>query len=303
MEFGKLAHLRGVDFSLPPADPRTAATLARSRTGTPLRVHAGCTGWTTKEFVGRVYPEKTPAGAMLEAYGRQFNGLELNSTYYAMPEVATLRRWREAVPAGFRFSPKFPQEVTQGTDLAEAVPTAREFCARLRELGPALGRSFLQLPPGFSPAQAGRLATFLRALPADVPVAVEFRHPGWFRDGRLVDTAFELLADARAAAVITETAGRRDVVHGSLPVPAAMIRFVGNGLDPSDFTRLDDWVPRLAGWVADGLEELWFFAHEPDNVLAPELSNAFVERMNAASGLALKPWVPVPKGGRQLSLL
>lgn len=303
MDFGKLPHLRGVDFRLPPEDPRTAETLAKGRRTQPIRVHAGCTGWTTKEFVGRVYPEKTPAGAMLEAYGRQFNGLELNATYYAMPEVTTLRRWRDAVPDGFRFSPKFPQEVSQVTDLVAAVPAALEFCARIRELGAALGRSFLQLPPGFSPTQAGRLATFLRALPTDVPVAIEFRHPGWFRDGHLIAAGFDVLAEAGAAAVITDVAGRRDVAHSSLPVPVAMIRFIGNGLDPSDYTRLDEWVPRLARWIAAGLEELWFFAHEPENVLAPELSNAFVERLNAAAAVELKPWVPVPKGGRQLSLL
>jgi uncharacterized protein YecE (DUF72 family) len=298
MEFGHLASLDGVDFSLPPGDPRSDATLAAAPR-TPARVHVGATGWTTKEWQGRVYPRGVAASDQLGWYGRQFNSIELNTTWYRTPDAETVRRWREAVPEGFRFFPKFPQEASHDTSGA-ALASARRFCEVIRVLGDRLGRSFVQLPPSFGPDEAPRLDALLAAI--DVPVAVEFRHPRWFESNRLSPRAFELLATRRAAAVITDVAGRRDVVHGSLPVPAVMIRFVGNALHPTDFARLDGWAQRLASWLSRGLEELAFFGHQPDNVLAPELCNALVERLNATAGTGLRPWTPpAPRG--QLSLL
>jgi len=303
MEFGKLPRVDGVDFRLPAEDARSRQVLSGRPAASP-RVYVGPTGWTTKEWLGRVYPPQAAGAALLQHYGQAFTTVELNTTHYRVPDEATVARWREAVPEDFRFAPKFPQEVSHAPVLAEAVEAARLFCARMGGLGEKLGRSFLQLPPGFGPSQASQLAAFLDALPAGYPLAVELRHPGWFSRGWLVPSLFRLLADRGVVAVMTGVAGRRDVLHATLTAPAGMVRFVGNGLHPTDFTRLDAWVERLAGWLAAGVEEVFFFTHEPDNVLAPELSNALVERLNRTCGLSLRAWRPwQPPGGTQLSLL
>jgi uncharacterized protein YecE (DUF72 family) len=301
MEFGKLEHLEGVDFSLPPEDPASREVLP-GRRAPRVRVHAGPTGWAMKEWVGRVYPLGAQGADFLAHYGRQFNGVELNATHYRVPEPEGVARWREAVPEGFAFCPKFPQDVSHALDFAAAQAPARAFAERMRLLGDRLGRAFLQLPPHVGPREAGALAGLLDALPERFPVAVELRHPGWFeRGGRLGGAARGLLAPRGAVAVMTDVAGRRDVLHASLTAPAVLVRFVGNGGHPTDLTRLDAWAERLAGWLAQGLEEVSFFLHQPDNLLAPELSNAFVERLNRAAGLSLQPWRK--PGGEQLSLL
>jgi hypothetical protein len=84
-------------------------------------------------------------------------------------------------------------------------------------------------------------------------------------------------------------AGRRDVLHMRLTTPSAMIRFVGNNLHPTDYTRIDAWVERLKVWFANGLQQLYFFVHEPDNITSPELATYLIEKLNRVCGFNLKP--------------
>jgi uncharacterized protein YecE (DUF72 family) len=154
----------------------------------------------------------------------------------------------------------------------------------------------VQLPPWFAPPDLPALDAVLGALAG--PAHVEFRHAEFFRRGELFPPAVELLARHRSGAVITDVAGRRDVCHASLPMPELMLRFVGNGLHPSDFTRLDAWLDRLVDWRARGLRRAFFFVHQPDDHVAPELLHAIGER---AARRGLPVHVPVARG--QLSLL
>lgn len=289
MEFGKAASLEGIDFTLPPDYPRSAR-IAPGRAAPAFRVFSGATAWTTKEWVGRVYPPRADAATFLEHYGRAFDAVELNTTHYRVPDVATLARWRDAVPAGFRYFPKFPQVVSHADDLASQAASARAFADRMALLGDRLGRSFLQLPPTFTPPRAPELAALLDALPKEYPVAVEFRHPKWFRSGVVVDEAFELLAARGAVAVITDVAGRRDVLHASITTPAAFVRFIGNLPHPSDAQRLGAWADRIARWKEAGLSEVAFFLHEPDNVLAPEAVNLFAKALAKTCGPLVREW-------------
>jgi uncharacterized protein YecE (DUF72 family) len=300
MKFGQLTKLDGVDLSLPPVDERSREVLAGRPSASPA-VHAGCTGWTCREWVGRVYPPGATGGELLVHYGRQFNTVEMNTTHYRVPTPETVRRWRESVPEGFRFSPKFPQEVSHAPDLSQVGERARVFCERMLGLGDRLGRSFLQLPPEVGPRQAGALVRLLDAVPEGLPLAVEFRHPAWFNRGRLIPLARGVLAERQVVAVMTDVAGRRDVLHGTLTAPGVMVRFVGNGLHPTDFTRMHAWSLRLKQWLEEGLEEVFFFMHQPDNLVAAHASNALVQRLNAVCGLSLPEWHP--PAGEQLSLL
>jgi uncharacterized protein YecE (DUF72 family) len=145
------------------------------------------------------------------------------------------------------------------------------------------------------------LRHFLEALPAGFKLAIEFRHPAWFSGGMLRSDAIRLLESHSVIALMTDVAGRRDVLHMNLTAPRAMIRFVGNSLHPTDYSRIDAWVSRLKDWLSQGLQELYFFIHEPDNVQAPDLIRYFIEQMNARCALDLKPWVEMDQGS-QLSL-
>ncbi|MBK7407452.1 MAG: DUF72 domain-containing protein [Saprospirales bacterium] len=163
----------------------------------------------------------------------------------------------------------------------------------------------MQLPQHFDVGQWNVLRTFLAHFPNHIPLAVELRHPSWFEpEGEKI--LFPMLEEFGTGAVITDVAGRRDVAHMRLSAPFTVIRFVGNGLVPSDYSRIDEWVERLKFWVENGIQEIYFFAHEPDNLLAPELSVYLLERIRAVISDARvrgPELLPTPnKGGLQMDL-
>jgi uncharacterized protein YecE (DUF72 family) len=305
MDFGKLPSVEGFDFRLPPEPPQNAEVLEklRPRRG-PGKVYIGVTGYNQKEWLGKWYPGGVREGQFLRHYGAQFNTIEHNTTHYRIPDAPTVERWRTEVPEDFRYCPKIPQAISHARALGLYDPALiAQFANAIRPLGPNLGCCFLQLPPYFALDQLGLLESFLRVFPRDLPLAVEARHESFFTGGPDSDAYFQLLHGYNVTAVITDVAGRRDVLHLRLTNGRTMIRFVGNGLHPSDFSRVEQWADRLGPWLRQGLREVYFFCHEPGNILAPDLA-AFVSDYFAASlpEVALRGPKPLPGAGLQATL-
>jgi uncharacterized protein YecE (DUF72 family) len=297
VDFGKLTDIEGIDFALPREPARTADTLARA--GRPVDdawLVLGAPAWARRDWIGKLYPANAAPKELLRCYARACGAIELNATYYAVPEPHVIDGWIADTSADFRFCPKLHRGITHDAPLAQGAAQAASFAAALRRLGPRLGPFLVQLPPWFAPADLPALDAVLAAL--DAPAHVEFRHAEFFRLGKLDPAAAELLARRGAGAVVTDVAGRRDVCHATLTVPELFLRFVGNGLHPTDATRVDAWLARLADWRARGLRRVYFFVHQPDDLLAPELLHTIAEKA-AALGLA----VHVPRARGQLSLL
>jgi uncharacterized protein YecE (DUF72 family) len=307
MDFGKLQDISKVDFSLPPSPTETTACLARFAKSEQLKVYVGCTGWSMKEWVGTVYPPKTKANDYLKAYGQQFNTIELNTTHYRVPDLAIIDRWKAETPADFRFCPKMPQILSHSRDLGVLHPQLYAFCESIAALEEKNGACFLQLPPYFDLEKWPILQRFLEAWPKEIPLAVEFRHESWFTysTGQR-QVAFAELEKMNIGTVITDVAGRRDVLHQRLTSNYVLIRFVGNGLHPSDYSRIDEWVNCLLEWHEQGLENVYFFTHEPDNLLAPQLAACLCEKMGAFPRVILRgPRLGTqvdPAPGEQMSL-
>ena len=97
-----------------------------------------------------------------------------------------------------------------------------------------------------------------------------------------------MLREIKIGSVITDTSGRRDVLHMRLTTPIAFIRFVGNNLHPTDFRRIDDWVNRMKLWIDSGIETIYFFIHNHEELNSPELCKYTIQKLNAATGLNLK---------------
>ena len=85
-----------------------------------------------------------------------------------------------------------------------------------------------------------------------------------------------------------------------LTTPDAFVRFVGNALHPTDFTRLDDWAERIAAWVEAGLESAYFFLHQPDDKNTIELAEHVVPQLAERTGLDLKPPSAAPSSQLEL---
>lgn len=301
MDFGRLANIRGVDFALAEGDPRSERELGGvPRAGRELRL--GLPVWTPKEWVGTLYPKGTPTRDFLSRYASQLGTVELNATHYAIPDEATVLRWREAVGPGFRFCPKVPQEISHGLGSRAAEQAIAPFIDAMRGLGDRLGVSFLQLPPTSGPEELPLILRAVDRLAAGLPLAVEFRHPRWFENRRLIAPAFEAFQARGVSMVITDVAGRRDVSHASLTTPTVLVRFVGNQNVDSDHPRARHWAERIASWFQQGLEQAYVFVHQPDNTDAPELTAELARRLARYPSVPELTQLDLTGGEKQISL-
>lgn len=292
MDFGKLPieQIDQVNFGLPPEGSFASKVLTGKKDQGP-KVYVGCAKWGRKEWKGLIYPVKTPESSFLNEYVKHFNSIELNATFYKIPEkeqVITWRRKAEAKGGDFKFCPKFSRGISHIKRLKNAEELTSAYLGSICEFGDFLGPCFLQLSDSFGPKDFSYLETYLRNLPVDLNVYVELRHKDWFSDLGARQEFFSLLNFMKKGAVITDASGRRDCVHMELTIPAAFIRFVGNGLHPTDYTRIDAWVNRLQQWCARGLEEIYFFLHQHDEKDTPILADYTIKRLNEALNIKLE---------------
>ena len=109
---------------------------------------------------------------------------------------------------------------------------------------------------------------------------LEVRHQDWFGNETIREELFSFLKDNNIGIVITDTAGKRGCAHMYLTIPKTFIRYVGNSLHATDFTRIDEWVKRIKYWLDKGMNELYFFMHMHDEATSPELTVYLVDKMN-----------------------
>ncbi|MFY9550489.1 MAG: DUF72 domain-containing protein [Thermoanaerobaculia bacterium] len=163
-----------------------------------MRVLAGTSGFSYKEWKGSFYPEDLPADAMLRYYGERLPAVEINNTFYRMPKPALLEGWAAEVPEGFRFVLKASQRITHHKRLKDAGEEVAYFFQVAATLGGRLGPALFQLPPNLK-KDLPRLADFLALLPEGSRAAFEFRHASWFQDD-----VFEALRARGAALCVAE---------------------------------------------------------------------------------------------------
>lgn len=287
MEFGKTSNITTIDFSFGEIPNCTNELLQKSSKSTQaLSFYFGCTGWAMKEWVGKYYPLKTKPQEYLYHYSRQFSTIELNTTHYRIPSEGVINTWYHFSAPDFKFAPKIPQSISHSNDLGVFDGYISLFCNSILGLKEKLGVSFMQLPPNFGPGKIGILKHFLQQFPTDeVPLAIEIRQEEWFSNKAYFEQFIDLLKEHEVGTVLTDVAGRRDVLHLGLTTPCAMIRFVGNALHPTDYQRVDNWINLLLDWKQKGLKEVYFFSHQPENILSPEMCIYLVEQLEQKSDL------------------
>jgi uncharacterized protein YecE (DUF72 family) len=293
MDFGKLPdnEFPLVDFTLPADTELTKKVLGESKKPDKPEVFVGCAKWGRKEWRGMIYPAKTKEADFLDEYVKHFNSIELNAVFYKMPEKEQILKWREKAEkerVDFKFSPKFTQSITHIKRLKNAAEDTSRYLASISEFGPYLGTSFLQLSDNFGPKNFDILKAYLEDLPQDFEMCVEVRHKEWFSDAVAKKDLFDMLYALKKGSAITDASGRRDCVHMELPTPQAFIRFVGNGLHPTDFKRIDAWVERIDQWLKNGLQSLYFYLHQHDEKDTPILADYTIKQLNEKCGLSLK---------------
>jgi uncharacterized protein YecE (DUF72 family) len=155
----------------------------------------GTSGFSYPEWRGSFYPEGLPADEMLRSYSEKLPSVEINNTFYRMPQPALLEGWNEKAQGDFTFALKAPRSITHIGRLKDMADPVAYFLKVAGTLGPRLGPVLFQLPPFFK-KDVAVLRDFLALLPPGLKAAFEFRHPTWFDD-----EVSQVLGDARAALV------------------------------------------------------------------------------------------------------
>lgn len=229
------------------------------------QVRVGCSGWNYRSWKGTFYPAELDPGEWLPYYATVFDTVELNGTFYRLPERSTFAKWRSQVPPGFRAAMKASRYLTHLKRLIDpAEPVSRLF-DRARGLGPVLGPVLYQLPPQMK-RDVGRLASFLALLPGTLrgigalDHVVEFRDPSWY-----VDEVFELIAARGVSVCLHDKLGSE--YDGDPVGPLTYVRFHGtSGQYHGSYepVHLRPWAQRLAGDARRGRRVFAYFNNDPE---------------------------------------
>jgi uncharacterized protein YecE (DUF72 family) len=290
MEFGRVTpdELDSIDFTLPPDRPESIDLLPKQKQETKPGIYVGCAKWGRPEWVGTIYPKGTKERDFLEHYAQQFNTIELNATFYRLPTRKQTSAWKSKVGKDFRFCPKFTNKITHIKRLKDVQDMTDFFLESIAGFDENLGPVFLMVHPAMGPKALDTLGAFLSSMPKHIEVFTELRHKDWFADEATFGQLTTVLNTCKTGLVLTDVAGRRDCLHMYLNTGTAFIRFVGNGLHPTDYKRIDDWVDRLTIWLNYGIRNVYFFMHQHDELHSPILSRYLIEQLNLKAGTALK---------------
>ena len=223
-----------------------------------MRLLAGTSGFSYKEWVGEFYPDKLAAKDMLGHYATRLPIVEINNTFYRMPNAAAIQGWRSQVPDSFRFAIKAPRRISHIKRLRDCGEELAFLLRALADLGPCLGSVLVQLPP-HARCEEAALAAFLADVPEGVRVAFEFRNESW-----LVPAVFKLLESRNAALVQSES----DETFELLPWTADWAYLRLRRVDYSD-EDLRRWLERID---ASGVTEAQVFFKHEDAATGPKLA-------------------------------
>jgi uncharacterized protein YecE (DUF72 family) len=207
------------------------------------RVHIGTSGWHYRHWRGPFYPADLRMADMLSSYGRQFDTVEINNSFYRLPTMIAIENWRDLTPAEFCFSVKGSRYLTHMKKLKDPKPGLAKFFRRIEKLGKKLGPILFQLPPGWQ-CNVDRLDSFLTVLPRKHRYAFEFRNLSWHNQA-----IYELLRRHNAAFCVYELAGFQS--PGEITTDFTYVRLHGPlGAYQGSYQkeRLADWWRQIRRW-------------------------------------------------------
>ena len=223
----------------------------------PRSPRVGCSGWQYKHWRGDFYPLDVPVASWFDYYAARFDTVEINNSFYRLPEAATVARWAGRAPKRFLFAVKASRFLTHMKKLKEPEEPLTRLFERMQPLGRHLGPVLYQLPPGWK-LDRQRLEHFLQVLPSGVRHVIEFREPTWYGDD--VSGLLERYGVARCLHDMKGSATGQERVG-----PFVYVRFHGasgtySGGYPTD--RLERWATWLDEQRRAGREIYAYFNND-----------------------------------------
>jgi len=197
-----------------------------------MQTWTGTSGYNYPEWKGSFYPADLPAAKMLPYYAARFSTVEINYTFYRMPNEKLVSGWAGQTPSPYRLTLKAPRRITHDSRLKNCGALVQTFCEVAGTLGDKLGALLFQLPPNLK-KDLGLFDAFLQELPPKAPAAFEFRHPSW-----LDDEVFGRLADRNVALCVADSEKLSTPVR--ITADYAYFRLRDEGYSPADIERWAD---------------------------------------------------------------
>ena len=221
------------------------------------KVHIGCSGWNYNHWKGLFYPEKSSSAGWFKEYSDVFSTVEINNTFYQLPEAATFKKWQIQAPAGFIYTVKANRFITHMKKLKDPVKPLELFLGRARLLRKHLGPVLFQLPPRWK-INSERFDAFTDIVPRNIKAVFEFRDPSWYDDA-----IYQILRKKRMSLCLHDMPGSE-----SPPIlvgPLCYLRFHGaQAIYSGGYTLpvLRKWAKFIKKAVREGKEAYVYFNND-----------------------------------------
>lgn len=228
------------------------------------KIHIGTSGWHYEHWNDVFYPEDITAEQRLSYYAGHFNDVEINNTFYNLPDKKTLETWKKTVARDFTFAVKASRYITHMKKLKDPAQSLKKFLNAVAELKSKVGPILFQLPPRWR-VNTERLASFLQALPNKYRCTFEFRDQSWF-----TDEIYGILADHNAAFCIYNLAGTRSPE----PLTADFVYIRLHGPTQKAYEgkyskrQLNSWAKKIDKWHSNGKDVYLFFDNDQQGFAA-----------------------------------
>jgi len=231
----------------------------RPTSANPMAIHIGTCGWSYDHWSDVLYPPGIPARDRLRYYTQSFQTVELNSSFYRWPRLATFGGWSHRLPSGFQLSVKAPRGLTHAKRLYAPEAWIERIAVSWHELGDRRGVLLVQLAPDHSRDDA-RLEYFLGHLPRWIRAAVELRHPSWNDEH-----VFAILERYRVAYCVMSGADLPCLLR--VTAPFVYVRLHGpdqRHLYAGSYTDVDLawWSDRIREWDGAGQDVFAYFNND-----------------------------------------
>jgi uncharacterized protein YecE (DUF72 family) len=235
-------------------------------------IWVGTSGYNYPEWKGSFYPADLPTAKMLPYYAARFPTVEINYTFYRMPNEKLVAGWAAQTPCPYKLTLKAPRRITHDSRLKNCAPLVKTFCSVAGTLGEKLGALLFQLPPSLK-KDLSSFDAFLEDLPPKACAAFEFRHPSWLDEEIAARLAARNFALCVADSEKLSTPVRVTADH-------AYFRLRDEGYTPDDIAR---WAETIARETGSCREVFVYFKHEEQGK-GPELARILMQRLGLATG-------------------
>lgn len=218
----------------------------------------GTSGWHYRHWLGPFYPDGLPTEAMLAYYAQRFRTVEVNYTFYHLPDADAVAAWYDAVDEGFTFAVKASRYLTHLKKLKDPEGPIALLMERIAPLRHKLGPILVQLPPRWQ-RNVPRLAGLLRALPPGQRYAFEFRDPTWF-----APEVYALLSEHGAALCVYDRFGEHSPLERTADFVYLRMHGPRGGMErPYSDEELGAWAGAIGDWASRGVDVYVYFNNDP----------------------------------------